>query len=77
MPVTIRRPAVAEPKRRALTPDETATRLGLTTRQLLQLRQNGGGPTFVALTRSSIRYLRSSVDEWAAREEELDEALSA
>ena len=77
MPVTTRRPAIAEPKRRALTPDETATRLGLTTRQLLQLRQNGGGPTFVALTRSSVRYLRSSVDEWAAREAASDESQSA
>lgn len=77
MPVTTRRPAIAEPKRRALTPDETAARLGLTTKELLQLRHRGEGPTFVALTRSSVRYLRSSVDEWAARPTTSDESLSA
>lgn len=53
MPVTTRRPTVADPKRRVLTPNETATRLGQTTQQL---RYRGDGPTFVTLTRSSIRY---------------------
>jgi len=56
MPVTTRRPTVADPKRRALTPNETATRLGLTTQQLRHLRHRGDGPTFVTLTRSSTRY---------------------
>ena len=77
MPVTTRRPAVAEPRRRALTPDETAARLGLTTKELLHLRHRGEGPTFVALTRSSVRYLGASVDEWAARAAPSSEALSA
>lgn len=77
MPVIRIRPVVAEPKRRALTPDETATRLGVTRNDLRQLRRLGSGPTFVALTRSSVRYLRTSVDEWAAQEEVSNEALSA
>lgn len=77
MPVATRRPAVAEPKRRALTPVETAARLGLTTKELARLRHRGEGPTFVALTRNSVRYLRSSVDEWAARRTTSVEALSA
>ena len=76
MPVTTR-PVIAEPKRRALTPDETAARLGLTTKELVQLRRRGGGPTFVALTRSSVRYVRTSVDEWAARAAPSNEDLSA
>ena len=67
IPGTTRRPIVADPKRRALTPDEIAARLGLTTKQLRQLRHRGDGPTFVALARRSIRYLQSSLDEWAAR----------
>jgi predicted DNA-binding transcriptional regulator AlpA len=67
MPVNRRRPTVAEPRRRALTPNETAAHTGLTTKELASLRQRGEGPMFIALTRNSIRYLRSSVDEWAAR----------
>lgn len=64
MPVTTRRPSVAEPRRRALTPDETAARLRLTIAELASLREQGEAPAFVVLTRSSVRYLRSSVDEW-------------
>ena len=77
MPVTPRRPTVADPKRRALTPTETATRLGLTTQQLRHLRHGGDGPTYVTLTRSSIRYLQSSVEAWAARPVLLSEHPSA
>lgn len=77
MRVVTRRPAIADPKRRALTPSETAARLGLTTDDLRLLRQRGSGPTFVALTRKSVRYLRSSVDAWDAHNPVADEALSA
>jgi predicted DNA-binding transcriptional regulator AlpA len=75
--VTTRRPAIADPKRRALTPAETAAQLGITTDDLRLLRQRGDGPTFVALTRKSVRYLQSSVDEWDAHNLVADEALSA
>jgi hypothetical protein len=77
MPVTTRGPAVADLKRRTLTPSETAARLGLTTDELRLLRQRGGGPMFVVLTRKSVRYLRSSVDDWDAQNPVADEALSA
>jgi predicted DNA-binding transcriptional regulator AlpA len=77
MPVTTRGPAVADPKRRTLTPSETAARLGLTTDELRRLRQSGGGPMFVALTRKSVRYLQSSVDDWDVQNPVTDEALSA
>jgi predicted DNA-binding transcriptional regulator AlpA len=77
MRVTTHRPATTDPKRRALTPAETAARLGLTTDDLRILRQRGGGPTFVALTRKSVRYLRSSVDEWETHNLVAEEALSA
>jgi predicted DNA-binding transcriptional regulator AlpA len=77
MPVTTHGPAVADLKRRILTPSETAARLGLTKDELRLLRQRGGGPMFVVLTRKSVRYLRSSVDEWDAQNPVADEALSA
>ena len=77
MRVTTRRSVIADPKRRALTPAETAARLGMTTDDLRRLRQRGGGPVFVALTRKSVRYLQSSVDEWDAQNPVADGALSA
>jgi predicted DNA-binding transcriptional regulator AlpA len=61
------RPQIAEPKRRALTPAETAERLRLSNRDLARLRHRGEGPAFVTLSRKTVRYLRSSVDEWEAR----------
>jgi hypothetical protein len=71
------RPTIADPKRRALTPSETATRLGVTTDDLRSLRQHGGGPAFVTLTRKSVRYLRASVENWEPRESVGSETLSA
>ena len=67
MRVAKKRPQVAEPKRRALTPAETAERLRLSSRDLARLRHRGEGPAFVALSRKTVRYLQSSVDEWEAR----------
>ncbi|TFC52841.1 AlpA family transcriptional regulator [Cryobacterium sp. LW097] len=46
---------------------ETAERLRLSSRDLARLRHRGEGPAFVALSRKTVRYLRSSVDEWEAR----------
>lgn len=67
MGVAKSRPQVAEPKRRALTPAETAEQLRLSSRDLARLRHRGEGPAFVALSRKTVRYLRSSVDEWEAQ----------
>ena len=67
MRVAKSRPQVAEPRRRALTPSETAERLRLSSRDLARLRHRGEGPDFVALSRKTVRYLRSSVDEWEAQ----------
>ena len=67
MATSSRRPVVPEPRRRALSPAETAVRLGLNTRQLSYLRRRGGGPSFISITTRSVRYIKISVDEWAAQ----------
>jgi predicted DNA-binding transcriptional regulator AlpA len=72
-----RRPSVPEPRRRALTPAETAAQLGLSVQQLATLRRRGDGPLFMALSARSIRYDVASVDEWRERVSVSDEALSA
>lgn len=74
---TYRRPLVPEPRRRALTPAETAAQLGLSVPQLAVLRRRGDGPLYVALSTRSIRYDVASVDEWKERASASDEALSA
>jgi hypothetical protein len=68
MGVAKSRQPVAEPTRRALTPAETAEQLRLSSLDLARLRHRGEGPAFVALSRKTVRYLRSSVDKWEARD---------
>jgi predicted DNA-binding transcriptional regulator AlpA len=65
--LTYRRPSVPEPRRRALTPAETAAQLGLSVQQLAALRHRGDGPLFMVLSARSIRYDVASVDEWKQR----------
>ena len=77
MAVTRRRPPIADPQRRALTPAEAGERLGLSSKELARLRGLGEGPAFVTLTQKSVRYLRSSVDDWEAQLTAWNERLSA
>ena len=77
MGVANRRPTIAEPQRRALTPAETAERLGLSSKELARLRDRGEGPAFVTFTQKSVRYLRSSVDDWEVQNTTWDGELSA
>ena len=55
---------IAEPRRRALAPAETAARLGVTVGELARLRRQGKGPEYVSLNARTIRYIAGSVAEF-------------
>lgn len=59
---TAKAPAVVESP--FLTIGETSEELGLTRKQLLELRRSGGGPKFMAITRTTIYYFRAEVLDW-------------
>ena len=49
-----------------LTEAEAARLIGLTPRFLQERRYKGGGPAFVAISRTCIRYRLSDIEIWAA-----------
>lgn len=52
------------PADRLLSPADTADFLGLTERQLQQMRRRGGGPPFVLVAHKTIRYSSAALRQW-------------
>lgn len=48
----------------ALTPDQAATELGVSTNYLAKLRISGAGPEYERLSSRKIRYPRDSLTAW-------------
>jgi predicted DNA-binding transcriptional regulator AlpA len=47
-----------------MTPQEVADYLGMSPAQLAQMRYNGTGPTYMALSPRKIRYTETALREW-------------
>jgi excisionase family DNA binding protein len=49
-----------------LTPEELASELNVSNRQLQKWRFNDEGPRFIRLNSKTVRYRREDVDQWLA-----------